>query len=401
VKIACLFLALVFAGFSSSRADWLHYRAPPQNGVSPETAWNPKPAGAPKILWKAELGKGTSSVTTSGDRAYTMGNVGGQDIVYCLDAKTGKPIWRHEYPMGIDPKLFEGGPRSTPVLDGGHVYALSHQGDLWCLDAATGKKLWYKHYQRDFGGRRPDWGYAGSPLVAGQLLLCDVGGSSSSTVALDKATGNPIWKSGTDKGAYACPVVATLDGKETVLVLKSEALVASALKDGKELWRFPWKTSYDVNAATPLAIGTDRVFISSGYGSGCALLQIRGGKVTELWRNKNLRAHINTPTVFQDHIYGIDGDTGGGNLVCLALADGNRRWIEKSVKGGALIESAGKLIVFSERGELVICEAAPDAFHPLTRAPILSKRCWAQPTLEKSRLFLRNNEGELACVELK
>ncbi len=398
MKAILLLLTLALA--TAGRADWTHYRGPTQNGVSPETGWA-VPAGPPKQLWKANVGKGTSSVTTAGGRVFTMGNVGDKDVVYCLDAKSGKVLWKHDYPMSVDPKLFEGGPRSTPVIDGNRVYALSHQGDLWCLDAGTGRKVWYKHYQQDFSGSRPDWGYSGSPLVAGNLLLCDVGGSGTSTVALDKATGKTVWKAGSDKGGYASPVVASIGGAETILIIKAEALVACALKDGKELWRSPWKTSYDVNAATPLVIGNDRVFISSGYNTGCALLQIRGGKASVLWRNKNLRAHINTPTVFQEHIYGIDGDTGGGNLVCLNVSDGERAWIEKSVKGGAVIQSAGKLIVFAERGELVICEASPAGFRALLRAPVLGKRCWAQPTLEAGQLYLRNNEGELVCLELK
>jgi outer membrane protein assembly factor BamB len=384
-----------------AQADWPHYRGPTQNGVSTDTHWTPAPLGHPRTLWRLQLGKGTSSVVTGGGRAYSMGNVDGKDVVYCIDPKTGKNIWRHEYPMTVDPNLFEGGPRSTPVLDGDRLYALSHQGDLWCLDAATGKKRWYTHFQQEFGGQRADWGYAGSPLVAGNLLLCDVGGRGASTVALDKMTGKPVWKSGSDKPGYASPVVATLGGTETVLVFKATALVAHALQDGRELWRYPWKTSYEVNAATPLVVAPDRVFIASGYNTGCALLQIRGGRPTELWRNKNLRAHMNTPTVHQDHLYGIDGDSGGGNLVCLSVANGERVWQEKTVKGGALILSGGKLIVFTERGELVICEASPAGFKPLSRAAVLTGRCWAQPTLDDTRVYLRNNNGELACVELK
>ena len=150
---------------------------------------------------------------------------GGKDIVHCYDAKTGQEIWHHEYPMSVDPKLFEGGPRSTPVLDGGHLYAVSHEGDLWCLDAATGKKVWYKHYQQDFGGRRPDWGYAGSPLVNGNAVYCDMGGQGSSTVALEKATGKLLWKSGSDAAGYGTPLAATFGGKETLVVFKADAVV--------------------------------------------------------------------------------------------------------------------------------------------------------------------------------
>jgi outer membrane protein assembly factor BamB len=394
-------LAALTLSFAAAQADWLHYRGPAQNGVSPEKGWSAQlPAGGPRVLWKASLGKGTSSVTTSGDRAFTMGFADGKDVVYCLDAKSGKALWRFDYPSELAPQMFEGGPRSTPTLDGSRVYVLGQEGQLFCLDAASGRKVWEKHFVKDFGGRRPEWGFSGSPLVSGNLLLCDVGASSGSTVALDKTSGKVVWKNGGDMPGYASPVVATLGGKATVIVFKADHLVGHDLKDGSELWRAPWKTDYDVNAATPLVLEGDRIFISSGYNAGCALIQVSGGKATELWRNKKLRAHVNTPVPVGGHLYGIDGNTGGGNLVCLDVASGEQKWVEKSVKGGALIAADGKLIVLTERGELVIAEASPAGFKALSRAPVLKKRCWAQPTLDAGRLYLRDNEGEIVCLDL-
>ena len=382
------------------RADWLHYRGPTMNGISPEKGWNAQfPTQGPKVLWRASLGIGTSSVTVAGDRGYSMGNLNGKDVVYCFDLKTGRVVWRHEYPLALDPNMFEGGPRSTPTLDGGRVYTISHQGDLWCLDAATGKKVWYKHYQKDFGGRRPEWGYAGSPTVEGKMLLLDVGGKGSSTVALDKTNGNVIWKAGDDEAGYGSPVVATIGGKRMVVVFKASHLVGLDAGTGRELWRTEWKTSYDVNAATPVIVG-DRILISSGYNHGAALYAINSGKVSLVWSNKKLRSHFNSPVVVDGAIYGIDGDAGGGNLVCLDLATGEQKWIEKSAKGGSLICADGKLIVLTEKGELIIADASPSGFHAISRASVLSKRCWVQPTLVNGRLFVRNNAGDLACLDL-
>jgi outer membrane protein assembly factor BamB len=330
-----------------------------------------------------------------------MGNDGQKDVVFCFDAESGKELWRYAYPMTVDPKYFEGGPRSTPTLDGGHLYTVSHEGDLFCLDAKTGKGIWYKHYQQDFSGRRPDWGYAGAPLAKGGLLYCEVGGAGSSTVALDKNSGRLIWKSGNDQAGYATPLLANLAGRETVVSFKADAVVGYDAAKGEELWRTPWKTQYDVNAASPQVVGADKLWVGSGYNMGCALFQIADHSVTQLWRNKNLRTQINSPAQLEGHLYGIDGDVGGGNLTCLTLSDGNRTWQEKSVKGGALIASNGKLICISEKGELVICDASPEAFHPLLRAQVLNKRCWAQPTLESGRLFLRDNDGNVVCLDLR
>lgn len=392
--------ALAF-GFSilPVHADWPHYRGPTMNGVAPEDAWSGQVPDSARALWKTYVGKGTSGVTVMGGRAYTMGNADGKDLITCLDVKTGKPVWRHEFPIALDPNMFEGGPRATPTIDEGRVYTVSHYGDLWCLDAATGKKIWYKHYKDDFGGRRPEWGFAGSPTVAGNLLLLDVGGAGASTVALNKATGEVVWKSGDDKPGYASPVVATLDGKQTVVVFKAENLVGYDLKDGRELWRTPWKTSYDVNAATPLIVGKDRIFISSGYNTGCALIQVSGGQATQLWRSKKMATQVNTAVPVEGYVYGVDGNTGGGNLVCLDLSNGEERWEEKTVKGGSLIFSDGKLIVLTEKGELVVTDATPQGFKPSLRTKVLEKRCWVQPTLSDGRLFLKNNEGDLVCLD--
>ena len=180
-----------------------------------------------------------------------------------------------------------------------------------------------------------------------------------STVAFDKETGTVAWKSGGDKPGYASPVRAVLGGKPTIVILKADALVGYEPKDGKELWRAEWKTQYDVNAATPLLIGSDKIFVSSGYNAGCALFQVEDGKIRELWRNKNLRSHINSPVAVQGFIYGMDGDAGRNDFVCLDAANGEKKWEEKSIKGGSLIAANGKLIVLSEKGELVICEASP------------------------------------------
>lgn len=384
---------------AAARADWPQYRGPSQNGVSTEPGLNAAIANAPKVLWKASLGKGISSVTVLGGRAYTMGNLGGNDTVYCFDAKTGREIWRSQFTASLDPKLFEGGPRATPSVDGSRVYIVSHPGDLRCLDAATGRKIWERNFPREFGGRRPDWGYSGSPLLSGALVICDAGGPDASTVALDKLTGKVVWKSGSDEPGYATPVLAEIASQPTVVSFRAAALVGCDLKSGKELWRYPWKTSYDINAASPLVIGANQVFISSGYNTGCALVGISRGQANQVWRNKNLRAHFNSPVTASGYIYGIDGNAGGGNLVCLEAATGTRRWEEKSVKGGAMILAEGKLIILTEKGELVIGEASPAGFRPLSRSRVLEHRCWAQPTFDAGRLYLRNNEGDLVCLD--
>ena len=396
---AAVFTALGFCLLAhTTEANWLNYRGPTQNGVAAEKLPAALPS-APKVLWKTRVGTGTAAVTVNGDRLFTMGNYDkSNDVIVCLDAKTGKQIWKHEFPLALDPNSFEGGPRGTPTIDGGAVFSMSHQGDLWALDAATGKAIWYKHVQNDLGGKRPGWGYACSPLVDGNLLLLDAGGDGNSTIALNKTNGEIVWKSGSDKAGYASPVVADLAGKRTVVMFKANALVGLDVKDGKELWRSLWKTSWDVNAATPVIVG-NAVLVTSGYGSGATLVEVGGGGVSQKWKSKSLRGHFNSPVIFQGHVYGIDGNTGGGDLACLDLATGAAKWTEKSVQGGSLILAGDKLICLSEKGELVICDAAPGGFKANLRAPVLDKRCWVQPTLSGGRLFVKDNEGSLVCLD--
>jgi outer membrane protein assembly factor BamB len=391
-------------GFSltslTASADWLHYRGPTQNGVVAESLPAPLPKNI-KQLWKINVGTGLSSVTIQGDHAFTAGNRDKRnDMLVCLDTKTGREIWRYQYPQALEAKYFEGGPRSTPTLDGGNVYWAAQYGDLFCLDAATGKVKWYKHYQKDFGGRRPDWGYAGSPTVDGDLLLLDVGGEGTSTVALNKNTGAVVWKSGADPAGYGSPVVTDLNGKRVVLVFKARAIVGYDVKGGSEQFRTEWKTDYDVNAISPLVAGNS-ILISSGYNTGAALFKAGGNGLERLWFQKKLRTQMNTPVVAQGHVFGMDGNNGGGNLVCLNLADGSETWREKSVRGGSLVLAGDKLICLSEQGELVIAEASPSGFKPLLRNQLLDGRSWIQPTLSGGRLFLKNNTGDLVCVELK
>lgn len=409
-------LRRALSGFSSSQilaplfilllgraapADWLAYRGPTQNGISTEKGWSAEfPETGPKELWKAELGTGISSVTVSAGRVYSMGNKDDTESVYCLDVKTGKEIWRQQFPVMLEAVMFEGGPRSTPTINDNHVYILSQDGSLWCLDAEKGTRIWSHDLQKDFGGKRPQWGYSGSPLVTGDLVICDAGGEGASTVAMDKTTGKVVWKSGSDRPGYATPIVTTIGGEETVILFKAEKVIGCKVSDGTELWQTPWKTLYDVNAATPLLIGDDRIFISSGYNTGCMMLQIKKGAAEVLWKNKNLRSQLNSPVLVNGAIFGIDGNAGGGNLVCIDPTTGDLKWTEKSVKGGSLISSAGKLFILTEKGELITCDASPNGFHAISRAKVLENRCWVQPVLDSSRLLVKNNAGELKCLDL-
>jgi len=400
-SLALALLAGPGSAGEQAAGEWPQYYGADRMNISKETGWKAEFAeGGPKELWKINVGVGASSFTLRGGRLFTMGNVKDQDQVLCLEAATGKEIWKHTYACKLDKRSFEGGTACTPTLDGNRVYTVSHQGHLFCLDAEKGTVVWKKHFIDDLGGKRPTWGFACSPLVEKDLLIVDVGGKGSSTVALDKATGDVKWKNGDEIAGYSSPVAVDLDGKRTIIIFKGKALVGLDVSDGKELWRLEWKTDYDVNVAIPQVVGKT-VFISSGYNRGCALLEIDGGKVKKLWENKNMRNHINGCVILGGHVYGFDGNVGGGKLSCIDMKDGSVAWSQGGMGTGMVTSADGKIIAIGEQGQLVITPAAPDGFKPTFKGKAMEGHCWVVPVLCDGRLYVRNNLGDVACLAMK
>lgn len=400
---AALAFAVCVIGISSQgtaeAADWPNWRGPNHNGISDETGWTAAwPKDGPKLLWKASLGTGFSSIAVSSGRLYSMGNINDNDIIYCLDANTGKELWRHSYPSPIDAKLYEGGPNATPTVDGNRVYTLSKRGKVFCLDAETGNVVWNRDLQEDFGIKPPNWGLAGSPFILDNIVVLNAG---TWGIALDKATGSLIWQNGKDPAGYATVVPYTMGDRKCLAMFGAEAAAGLIAKTGQKLWELPWKTSYDLNAADPIISG-NTVFISSGYNKGCALLKIRNDNVTQLWHNKNMRNQCSSSVLWNGYIYGFDGQVGGsGVLTCINYETAEVKWTKTGMGTGSLMLADGKLIILAERGKLVIAEASPDGFKQLSDAQILQGKCWTVPVLANDRIYARNAVGDLVCVDVR
>ncbi|MCU0785381.1 MAG: PQQ-like beta-propeller repeat protein, partial [Verrucomicrobia bacterium] len=274
---------------SGKAGDWPQWRGPNRDGISKETGWLAKwPPEGPKQLWEASVGVGYSSMSVSQGRVFTMGNVADTDAVSCFDAESGKLLWKHQYPCAAkDPNGFHG-TRCTPTVDGNRVYSLSRHGHFFCLDVATGKVIWSKDFKKDFGGVAPKWGYSGSPLIEKDRVLTEVSAKEVSVVAFNKLTGAVVWKNGDDRAGYASLIAFDLGGERCFAQFSADHIIGRRMKDGAELWRSPWKTDHGVNAATPIIEG-DQMFLSSGYGYGCALLKVAPTGTTEVWRNKSMR----------------------------------------------------------------------------------------------------------------
>ena len=376
--------------------DWPRWRGPNLDGISKESGWLAQwPADGPRQLWKASVGIGYSSMSVSQNRLFTLGNTNDKDSVYCLDAVTGKELWKHTYPCPAkDPQGYHG-PRCTPTVDGDRVYSLSRHGHLFCLDATSGKVVWSKDFGKDYGAKPPMWGFAGSPLIEGNWLITEVGGNGSSVVAFDKRTGAEVWKAGADPVAYSSIVPFDHAGQRCLAVFSAAGIVGRSAKDGQELWRHPWKTSYDVNAATPV-IHDGKVFISSGYNKGCALIELTSGGPKVIWQNKNMRNHVATCVLWKDHLYGFDE----GELKCLEWATGTEKWADQNYGKGSLFLAGDKFIVYGDKGRVAVVEPSVEACKEIAGVQVLGgKDTWAVPVLANSRLYCRSQQ-DLVCLDV-
>jgi len=387
---------VIAAGFYSTArgADWPNWRGPNHNGISDETGWSTTwPKDGVKILWKATLGTGFCSIAVSGGRVWTMGNANDTDTLYCLDANTGKEIWKQSYPCPLFNKNHEGGPSATPTVDGDSIYTFSKNGDALCFKADTGKIAWQKNLPKELGIKYPTWYFAGSPFVFENLIILNAGTAGT---ALNKSDGKVVWQNGDGPPGYATAVPVTIGGEKCVVIFGSNELIALAAATGKVLWRVPWKTSYDVNAADPIIFG-EMIFVSSGYNRGCGLFKIGADGATKVWENKNMRNHFNSCVLWNGSIYGFDES----DLRCLDWKSGEAKWTQEGLGKGSLMLADGKLIILSEKGKLVIAPASPDGFKELCSAQILTGKCWTMPVLANGRIYARNNpDGQLVCVDV-
>ncbi len=406
MRWTALSMLLAAAGLAvpgpAAAADWPQYRGPERDGVSAETglaeSW---PDAGPPVLWRVPLGDGYSGISAAGGRLYTLMGSGGDEVAVCLDAATGEEIWRRR----IDANRKDGmgdGPRSTPTVEGGVAYVLGARGKLLALKAADGEVLWQKDLPAEFGARVPQWGVSGSPLVEGNLLLLDVGGRSGhSVMALDRKTGEAVWASQSGSPGYASPLAVTIHGTRQVLFFTAAGLLSVAPGDGALLWRVPWQTSYDVNAAMPVFLPPDKVFISSSYDTGAALYRIQGGgrdlRPEEVWRSRVMKNHFNSSVHYKGHLYGFDDAT----LKCIDPRTGQEKWAARGFGKGSLLAADGRLFVLGEKGQLALVVAVPDAYRELARAQPLEGKTWTMPTLSDGRLFLRNEAQMVALVVAK
>ena len=375
-------------------ADWPQWRGPDRKGISKESDWDTTLGGGrPKQLWQKQIGVGYSSITVSDGLAYTMGNANRQDTVYCFDAESGREVWKESYACGVGGGYK--GPRATPAVADGTVYTFSVEGHVLALDAKSGSVKWRKDLRREMQARPPKWGFSCSPVVDGNQVVLNVG---SRGLALDKKSGRVLWNSGGSGGSYASAVPFDYKGNHYYAIFSTPGLVVVDAKSGREAWSFPWQTTHDVNAADPIVSGS-RVFISSNYGKGCALLDFSSGKPRKVWGNREMKTHFNSPVLFKGMVIG----NSEGTLVSIAGKTGRRNWQYSGIgRGGSVLVAGGKLLVLDEQGAVSVGALDDTGFRPAAKARVLTGQTWTPPALANGRLYVRNTKrGELVCVDLR
>lgn len=384
---------LLMAGLASG-ADWPQWRGIHRDGMSPETgllkSW---PEGGPKQIWKATgLGEGFSSFAVVKGRIYTQGQRENQEYVMAYDAATGKKLW--ETAAGSAFRERRGhGPRGTPTVDGTVLYALSADGTLVCLNLADGKQVWSQNIVERYKGEVPHWGISESPLVDGNRVIVTPGGSDGTLVALDKRNGNPLWKSkGSDGAAYSSPIIVDSGGLKQYVTLTSGGAVGVAASTGEMLWRYDKVANRTANIATPL-FAKDHIFVSTDYGTGCALLKVAAttGKTTEVYFNREMKNHYSSSVLVGGHLYGFSSTV----LTAMNFLTGDVSWRDRTVGKGSVTFADGMLYVFSERGQVALVEAAPDAYKEKGRfsIPAGEFNTWTPPVIANGRLYLREQDN--------
>jgi outer membrane protein assembly factor BamB len=376
-------------------ADWPQFLGPDRTGSTPEgvivQAW--KTEGRLRERWRVAIGEGFSTVVVADGRVYSMDTDGAAEFLFALDADDGASRWRIS--IGRSPRDNYGGhgPRTTPTLDAGRLFVLSAEGRLLSLDAATGRELWSRDLVKDYGFRPPAEGAASCPLIEGGKVFVMVGGASGPTVAaFDRETGGTLWTALDDRASYSSPVLLPFAERGQLLLLTARRLVSLVPENGELLWSYPWETYDGVNVATPIPAGRDRVFISSGYDQGAALIEAAGSDARAVWRNRELKNHFNNSVFHQGILYGFDMAI----FKAVDAESGETLWRERGFGTGSVVLAAGHLVVLSDEGELALVEPDRSRMQVLQRQGVLAGRSWTPPSIDAKGIYVRNHEALVA-----
>jgi outer membrane protein assembly factor BamB len=386
-------------------AQWPQFRGPHRDATAPgvvlDVDWKSR---SPKEIWKHKIGPGWSSFSVAGNRLFTQEQRGANEDVVCYDAKTGDERWVHESKARFDETMGGVGPRATPTLSGGLLYAQGATGLLQCLDPLTGAVKWEHDLMKDADRKKlPIWGFASSPLIVGDNVIAYAGGEEDEAgmlLAYDAASGKPRWTAPVGKGSYSSPQLAKLAGRDVVLFLANTGLNAVDAHTGKPAWNYDWIFE-GYRVVQPLLVGNSTILLGTGMGFGTRRIEVVADKgevkFEDRWTSHDMKPDFNDFVSFDGYLYGLDHNI----LCCVDLATGIKKWKNGRYGNGQilLLPDAGQLLVLSESGELVLIRANPAKLDEVARFKVLEGKTWNHPVLVGKRVFVRNAE-EAACFEL-
>jgi outer membrane protein assembly factor BamB len=409
-----LALGLALFGISSALMcadDWPQWRGPERNGISKESGllqgW---PKEGPKLLWKiTNAGSGYSTPAVVGERLYLLGNEGmDKEFVEALSAKDGKQLWSTPLGKVGNPTQRPNYPaaRSTPTVVGDVLFALSSDGDLACVDRETGKVKWHKSLRADFKGKPGEWAYSESPLVLGNLVIVTPGGADFTMVALNKTSGDLVWKCpvpGGDAAAYSSAILADAAGREQCVQLVQKGLIGVDARTGEFLWRWSKPTSkFNATIPTPVARGGTIYAAAAGTGAGAVKLVAKEGGVTveQLYFESKLPTSIGGAIALGDYLYGTTAQA----MLCVEFATGKVKWEERGIGAASLCFADHRLYLHGENGEVALVEPSPEGhrekgrFTPSDRPERKdpSEKAWAYPVVANGHLYIRDH-GRVWC----
>ncbi|HEX8914803.1 MAG TPA: PQQ-binding-like beta-propeller repeat protein [Humisphaera sp.] len=405
VLAAAVGFGLAGAAATAATAEWPKYLGPENTGISTEKIAEKWPEGGPKKLWSAKVGAAYSSPVALDGTIYFFGREENEEVLTAFDADTGKVAWRDA--AKVNYRVDYPGTRATPTIDGGVIYTYGGGGMVVARDLRTGKPTWTADAIKAAGSSGLlEWGQASAPLVRGDHVIVQAGKGGAVAVAFEKATGKVAWLSEAKGTAgYAQVVPVDVAGKPQLVVFAGEAVLGVDPATGKTLWQQPWKTSYDVNAATPVYDGKGNLFVASGYGTGGGMFTLSAAGAEKAWGvNSKLKCKFQPPIKDGDTVYLVSED-GRGTIKAMSWPDGKINWELKDPKvgfGGSLVRVGSFLIAQAQTGEIHLIKADPKAAEKVSSFKPFegSDKVWSMPIVYRGKLFAKGPD-ELVAFDIK
>lgn len=408
VRLSLSFLVSVISiavSLPAAAADWPQFLGPTRDGVyTGDDLAETWPAAGPKKLWAVPAGEGYSGAAIAGGEVFFFDRRADQEVLECLAAETGKPLWKFAYDTDYQDAFgFDNGPRATPTVTENRVVIFGAGGWLHCLDRQTGQKIWGINTTAAFQVSPGFFGAGSSPLVLADRVLLNVGGAKAGIVALDLATGRTLWSATADPASYASPIMTTIDRTPHAVFFTRTGFVDLDPATGQVRQQFRWRARINasVNAATPLAVGNE-IFLSTCYDTGAICFRLEPAKIAELWKNDaSLSNHFSTSVVREGTLYGLHGrQEEGPQLRAVDWKTGEVLWSEDGFGTGSLILAGDRILLMQENGELVLFRASPTKFESLAKASLLAPTVRAHAALADGRLYVRNGT-EFASFDVR